>query len=186
MALPLISKHTVECYKIRHLQNGGWADITIDANGEKGRIQIASDYGDWQHHWIACGMPFKQFLTQLGIDYVADKFRANEWFDSEGTVQLYRECVCERRRCEGTSKETARAVWNEIKALEGLDKQSFRDELSHSSAILRFFDNCPPTETSIDPLFKRFWQECWLPFMEELKAEVARTLPHKNSQIHRI
>ena len=49
-----VTKSTVEVYKIRS-NEFAWADITIDASGNKGRISIASDYGSWQNYWGACG-----------------------------------------------------------------------------------------------------------------------------------
>ena len=74
------TRSTVECYKIRS-DRGLWADITIDANGKAGRVQIASDYGSWENYWGACGSEFKEFLCGLDIDYAAGKFGESKWFD---------------------------------------------------------------------------------------------------------
>lgn len=84
-----VTKTHVECYKLRRPGTGdGWADITLDVNGNAGRIQIASDYGSWEHYWGSCGCPFKEFLINLSKDihYAAGKFGEGKWFDQEATM----------------------------------------------------------------------------------------------------
>ncbi len=98
------TKTIVECYKFRN-PAGGYADITIDAIGTTGRISIASDWGDYQYYWSACGKPFKEFLSQLGIDYLAGKFGANKFFDLDTTIRLYKEQVRENFRKDDPQKE---------------------------------------------------------------------------------
>ena len=50
MSKPIITKKVVECYHLRGVnQSSGWADITIDAAGSRGRVSISSDYGSYQN-----------------------------------------------------------------------------------------------------------------------------------------
>ena len=100
-----IEKTTVECYRLRH-SSGMWADITIDANKETGRIQIASDYGSWQNYWGSCGKPFKLFLQSLDKYYVAGKFGASKWFDAVKTVAEYRAVIKENIKDGYISKKS--------------------------------------------------------------------------------
>lgn len=168
---PTITKSTATVYRIRNLPRGGWANITIDAAEEHGRIQIASDYGDWQNFWSHCGGPFRDFLAQLEIGYVAGKFGADRWFDAEGTIRQFKVDVIEARKYS-MSKETAAAIWKDIKSLDhALTETQFCIELSHCDALMDRYDGCPPLYHRIQPLFRRFWDEVWPVLLAEFKKE---------------
>lgn len=168
-----LTKSAVECYKIRHPSGMYWADITIDSKGNAGRIQIASDYGDYQSYWGACGVPFKEFLAKIGIDYAAKKFGANDWFDHEGTLTSYRNDVLNYRRHERITKEEAREMWDEIKALYDCSgKEEFVAEMYQKDALMDFYDHCPDLKKDITPQFKTFWHTCWQVLLSEFKKEL--------------
>lgn len=80
-----INKNTVEQYKIRHSSGSCWADIVLDSGDGCGRIQIASDFGDWQYYWGSCGCSFKKFLTEIDMGYFAGKVGESDWFDIDAT-----------------------------------------------------------------------------------------------------
>lgn len=168
-----ITKSTVECYKIRHEKSFYWADITVDHNGGKGRISIASDFGSYQHYWGACGNSFKEFLCKIGIDYAADKFGADRWFDPELTIKSYKETVLDYRRTESIEAEQARKLFNEIKELEevGSSESEFCHVLQQQESLMKFFDWCPNLSKTISPQFRNFWKEIWPVFIQELKNE---------------
>jgi len=169
-----IKKTTVECYKIRHESNSYWADITVDANESTGRIQIASDFGSWENYWGACGKSFKSFLISLNIDYVAGKFGADKWFDEVATIKQFKREVLEYRKDDSITAEVARKIWNEIIDLEevGSYENEFSMRLFNGEEIMRFYDYCPHLIRDISPLFRRFWNEIWPVFVEELKKEI--------------
>lgn len=168
-----IKKSTVECYKIRHIKNFYWADITVDASKGNGRIQIASDFGDYQHYWGACGDSFKEFLCKIGIDYAAAKFGADRWFDSDLTIKHYKQQVIELRRFDNFDADKAREVFNEIKRLEDSSSESeFCMILQDQENLMRFHDHCPDLVRTISPQFKNFWKEIWPVFLQELKKEM--------------
>jgi len=173
MATISIRKNTVEVYKIRNKTSLGWADITIDDNGNAGRISIASDYGSWQHYWGACGVPFKTFLDQIGIDYAACKFKADEYFDMDGSINEMKEIIIDCRKRESISETYARELFDKVKEIE--DEQPsqvmYVSLLSQAVDLLRFFDHSPPVRKIISPGFRRFWEEVWGPFMAHLTAE---------------
>lgn len=168
-----ITKSTVECYKIRELKEG-WANITIDDLGTSGRVQIASDFGDWQYYWSSCGCPFKEFLTRLNMDYVADKFREDEHVSIKKTINAYKSAVLECRRFDGMSKARARDIWRDITALaeSWWTPESFSVEIRDKEHLLEFYNWTPETCTDVSPLFKRFWNEIWVGFIDHLKAEI--------------
>lgn len=166
-------KGTAEVYVFTEMGHGLWAKFTVEDLGSRGRLSIASDLGDWQQGWGACGESFKSFLTHLDIGYVAGKFGADRWFDAERTIKNYRADVLESRR-SGLSKETARSIWNEIKTLAGgyQGKNEFAFALYETEYLFRYYNNCPEMYETISPHFHRFWKECWPPFIAELKREL--------------
>lgn len=170
-----IEKSMVECYKIRHETGMYWADITIDVvgDGTKGRISISSDYGKWANYWGACGHHFKEFLTDLNVEYAADKFDADRWFDHEGTINGYKWMVIESRRDESINAEEAREIWSEINSLDDCtDENVFISEMWNNRKLMRFFDGCPDISRSITPQFRNFWKNVWPVFIEKLNEEI--------------
>jgi hypothetical protein len=171
-----VTKKTIECYNIRQKRDyEGWAKVIIDANGEHGHLVVTSDFGDWQFSWSFCGMPFKEFLTTIAVDYVANKFRTKDYFETEKTTQNYRKDILENRR-QGGNKEFSRKLFNEVKSLEDHygygSRHNFEIGLAQCSNILRFYDSDPPIYETYQPLFLRFWNEIWLPFVTDLKKEI--------------
>ena len=171
-----ITKSTVECYKIRHESGMYWADITIDAKDHTGRIQIASDYGDWQYHWGACGETFKHFLAHLNIDYVAGKFGENDHFDEEKTIAMYRQYVKDNRKDKSLTAAEARSLMDDIKYLQSSGANKLNDFLhvlhNECHALVHQFDHQPDTVTTISPQFRMFWDNVWKFFITELKKEL--------------
>jgi hypothetical protein len=167
-----IAKSTVECYKVRHTKTFYWADITVDHNVGKGRISIASDFGTWSHYWGACGDSFKQFLCKIGIDYAADKFGADRWFDSELTIKHFKEQIIELRKSNDYEATTARVIFDEIKMLEDTSCEAeFCQILQDQKNLMKFYDWCPSLVRTISPQFRNFWKEIWPVFTQQLKDE---------------
>ncbi|CAA0157857.1 conserved hypothetical protein [Tenacibaculum maritimum] len=162
-----ITKSNVECYKIRS-NSHSWADITIDAKDNTGRIQIVSDFGYWQFFWGACGKPFKKFLKGLEIDYVANKFNANRWFDLNETVKYLTNRIEEYEE-DQTQKQ---ALLNELYSIEYCSSEmEFRQEIQNCSLLMKMENQFPELQYGIDPGFKRFWSELWDIFLNELIIE---------------
>ncbi len=167
-----INKTSVELYKIRHESGFCWADITIDANGTTGRISIASDYGSWQYYWGACGESFKKFLCGLDKSYIAGKFGADKWFDSEKTVAEYRRVIKENINDGYISKKKGIEALAELQCLEESScKEEFCRHLEDCSEIMRLYDHCPSLVYDIEPSFENFWIKLWPILIEQLQSE---------------
>lgn len=171
-----VTKSTVECYKIRHPSGMYWADITVDGKDRQVRIQIASDYGDFQYYWGACGPNYKDFLQKIGIDYAASKFGESRWFDHDKTIAGWKHQILESRR-NGTLEESeARGIYDEIKELESdywHDERAFVDSAMSKKKMVKFFDYdglCSVVH-DITPQFKKFWATAWQVFLNELTKE---------------
>jgi len=170
-----IEKSTVENYKIRHPSGMYWADITIDDNGTAGRIQIASDYGNWQNYWSHCGMLFKEFLIGLGIDYSANKFGCNKYFDLEVNIKNVKNHVIEMRKENFITKDQARKLFDEIKELDvdGIpDANSFYVTINNTQHLREmYYSGDFDIVTSTDPGYEQFWKNVWPVFITELQNE---------------
>ena len=165
-----IEKTTVECYKLRNRST--WADITIDAKEETGRIQIASDYGHWQFYWGSCGLPFKKFLISLDRHYVAGKFGAGKWFDPVKTIAEYKEVVKANIDDGYLNKLDGEEAIGEIdQLLDYTDRSEFCRVLEDCSQIMKIYDHCPALIYGIDPQFENFWSKIWPVFVDQIKKE---------------
>lgn len=170
-----IEKSQCELYKIRHGSGMYYADITIDHKGATGRIQIASDYGSWQNYWGSCGCGFKKFLTQLDIHYTAGKFGANDWFDFDATIKGMKKTIKDYMEDGSLSEEEAKELLEEVKSLDDcIDIHEYYNRVYHQChKLLSFFDAADfPCVKDVTPQFKRFWNEAWAVFIEQMKKEI--------------
>lgn len=167
-------KSHVLCYKIGHPSGMYWADITVDVTGDhSGRINISSDFGYYSNYWGACGGGFMQFLIDLNLEYAADKFGADRWFDLHRTLKGYKHRVLEYRRAETLTTDAAKDIWNEIKELEDCsNKSEFEARMWNQSRLMKMFDNCPDIDYDITPQFRKFWNTVWPVFIEQIKKDI--------------
>ena len=177
-----ITKSTKEVYYLR--TDEYFADISIDEDdsGKGGSLSIAADYGNSHHYWGACGMPFKQFLCKIGIDYVAGKFSLGKEIDEKATILQWKKDVIKSMRDGDIDMQETRAIWDSIKELDGtvgsVGESYFMAELSHHAELLRYYYHHPPIITGITDNFKDFWERLWLPFLEHLKQEIQQEINH--------
>lgn len=170
-----ITKTQCELYKIRHKSGMYWADITLDYEGNTGRIQIASDYGSWQNYWGACGSSFKEFLTKLDIYYTAGKFGTDDWFDLDSTLSSMRNNIKEAVNNKELSKSESKELLQEVESLEQCSSiHEYRDMIYHDcDKLYSFFDAADfPCKKDVSPSFKRFWNEAWAVFINQIKEEL--------------
>lgn len=178
-----LSKTTVECYKIRHKTGMYWADITVDAQEKGGRIQIASDYGDWQNYWPVPGSEFKLFLMGLDMDYLSGKLGAHKHFDHQATIKAFKIAICEYRRNDNIRADRAREIFDQIKALEDSPyRDEFMIDITGMGRLMEFFDWSPDFHYTHAPGFKQFWKYVWPVFVAELKAELESIPSSVNQQ----
>ena len=181
-----ITKETIQLYKIREVGEMGWADISIDEGEQCGRISIASDWGNWQYFWGACGCPFKEFLVHLkkDIHYTANKFGAANWFDLDKTIEQIKREILNYRRLHEITAEKARTLYVEIKEIESECTNSIHHfyAVFHASETLSAWYDEIPTHTGIEPSFKVFWEKAYLPFCDELQKELQKELNHAKAE----
>lgn len=171
-----ISKSTIELYKLRNPVSRNFADITIDENGNAGRISIASSFGEWSNYWAACGEPFKKFLCGLDIHYTATKFRVETWIDLPKTIQKFKSEILAARKDEAISKDEARVLISELKEVESANQRDYFVMMTQQHNLMKFFDFNPNPETDIHPQFRAFWGEVWNPFLVHLQSETTECI----------
>ncbi len=180
-----ITQTAVESYKFKHPSGMYWADITVDENPKGGRIQIASDFGNWAYYWNSA--PFKDFLCGLGISLplrgkdAADKFGCDQHFDFVETIAFIRKAIREH----GSEYEHKAKLAKEANTLEneGYHYEEFCRTFDLECPLLReMFEFCAPVQYCIAPGFRKFWQMVWPLFVAELKKEkVEETIKHIGS-----
>ena len=170
----ILTKTTVECYKIRQQDRFPWANITVDASESAGRIQIASGYGSWEHYWGACGKGFKEFLIGLDIHYTAAKFGEGRWFDQDATIEVLKKSL---KEYDGSKSEKGQMM-DEVLSLEDYNKEDYNREDTFvyraykCKTLHKLWDSGPDIKTGISPSFLSFWEKIWPVFIAELKKEL--------------
>jgi hypothetical protein len=159
----------------------GWSERALIAIDEtKGHLSIESGYGKFSFIWTAEGRGGESlhgFLYDLDFDYFMKKAstKPHRIPDHERTVRELRADLLRRRREAGgwprdwMTKERAREMWDEIDYWES-DYQGadFVRKLFEDSNWAQFLDYSDPTCTMEDPGLRRFWEELWRPFAENV------------------
>lgn len=161
-------------YSIRN-SDGNWANVTIDVPRQGALIlSILSSYGSYQYFWQSTGEDARKFLLSLDIDYLANKFGMNQWFDLDSTVSGLLDQAREYAEDSDEGEEGFERMEAEIMTLEDYtDRQSFELKAYDSDLLRKLWDTGPNIYTDIDPAFRKFWDTLWVKFQEQLKYEIS-------------
>ena len=99
----------------------GWADFYVD--DEHGTLAVVSDWGTWSHRWgrgpwLGRSEELSRMLyAQTNCYYVADKlsYGVKNGYDPEDTRDGVLECIVERRKTGGCTREAAREAYDYAK-----------------------------------------------------------------------
>ncbi len=120
-------KSTAQVYAIRvRKPYSTWADITIEEWDEGGSFKCISDFGNFVYAWTSIGdRCLRKFLMGLNFDYFMRKTRGKfEEFAFKETIKnMLNDVITMRREERSLTEETARQLWNQIKALEYTDNE---------------------------------------------------------------
>ena len=170
------TKTMVEKYTIRHSTGKYWADIVLDCGVNSGRIQVASDFGDWQYFFGACGAGLKKFLIGLDLDYLAEKTGNDQYFDLKNTLATYRRDIDSDLKAGAIDADLAACLRDQVESLETIpdenENEFFLKFRVDCPDLLAYYNYIPATERIISPQFKAFWTNIWSVFVEHLKAEM--------------
>lgn len=171
--------NNVQCYQLRELEHGCWADIYMSANGNTGTLFIQSDYGSWDYFWGSCGKPFKEFLVGLDRGYLLTKLNSGKelYFDCDLYIKnLRKELDKLYLNSEIEPQEHDDALWEISEYLEDYStKESICSAFYSDCKVLsKIFPDGFSTSSATDfhPLMYRFYEEAWVPFVQLLKEEL--------------
>lgn len=158
--------------------NGEHANIFVSCTQHResvfgGLIVIASSYGNWSYVWSNTGnTPFKNFLCGVRKDYLSEKLMGTDAYVIDWEV---------------TNKKTAAFIRENLVVARKALLVNILAELERttnepSAELIEDFGWCDVEINEIieanrvDKLnsnFEYFWDELWVPFIEELKKEIA-------------
>ncbi len=175
-----LTKSTVQVYRFRAENDKPyWADVTIDtaAGAEYGRISIASDFGNWQHYWGACGDPFKKFLAGLDIHYAAGKFGADNFFNLNSAIQGIEETAQQHVFATTTDHTKVMREIDNLRSCSNNKEEFCQVVFATCPNIMSMYDTGPDVSTEIDPGFKNFWEQIWPELLAEFTKEATEAQP---------
>lgn len=166
-----------EHYSIR-ADHGDWGEIALKFTGpESVVVMAASSFGSYGHYWSHCGEDPRKALARMDRSYAMEKLSGYDLYepDTDKWSDEIRRRIIEARRADRLSQETARDCWEEMPA--------FVDELSDPTLILNALYEHPlfaqvfgdfegmPSARRIKPAHSGFWNEIWLPFIEQMTGQ---------------
>lgn len=145
----------------------------------KGHFSVESGYGNFSNIWGASGRggeTLHGFLYTCDFDYFMDKAstKPHRIPDYDATVlQLRKDLLQRRREAAGWSRdwmtrERARSMWDDLERLQWDHADTMVRSLFEDSDWCQFLDYSDPTCTKEDPGLRRFWNELWRPFAENV------------------
>lgn len=139
--------------------HGGWAKFVID---DDGYFSVVSDYGNYAFHWTAFGDNFREFLLDIGPDYLMGKLSNGKYvFDADATRAACQYRLKDLRKDSTIEKDEARDMWDAI------------GELNSEEEFRAFFQD----DSDIEELFEEWWDMMRQDYPSDLKDFATRVYP---------
>ena len=104
------SEPTLYRYALPNVNWEGWAVVLLTSNG---MLAVASDFGNYVHHWPPEPGDFRAFLLQCDDGYLTRKLSGgHRVVDGQRTAQGIREQILHYRREGFYTREFARKEWD--------------------------------------------------------------------------
>lgn len=175
----VVTKKNVELYQVRHQQGGSWCDISLSCGDGTVNVMINSDYGSFGHYWGGCGESAKAFLTRISFSYTMDKLlgtRSLYVLNEEKNLRDIRILILKARRNKRLDEDEARDAWTDMESIcyQSTEDTYINNIAAHDSyrVLFEYYENVP-CHTTVNPIYVTFWERCWMPFVEQLKTELA-------------
>ena len=182
-----IKKKMIQAYEVRN--DGDFGNISIEEisyQREDGprhacRVMVTSSYGDYGYFWNHCGVRGKKSLIGMSMDYCMGKFmgKSLDVFDLDATIKAMKKPLVEAMRKREISRTLAREYWD---CIENIESERPNNESMFVTACYEHFSDLRNddrysepwhyTATRYDSNAVGFWNEIWLPLMDELRAEL--------------
>lgn len=175
------TKKELPCYRMRH--NSEWATVIIDGyhlpqqDRHGGELMIHSSYGTFAHHWGHAGEEFRKFLIGLSKDYLLGKLVPQKdlyEYDNVGSLRALRQHILEHRHQGYFTKKWARKVWDASCDLDSfLTSREFIAACEADEDLRKLNEPWDFCRTKQCTRYDHFWNEIWVPFVNQLKEEVS-------------
>lgn len=177
----IVTKKVSELYEVRQANGRGskWADFNLVCGESSVRICINSDYGNFAYVWGACGCNPKEFLIDLDFQYAMKNLtKYNVYIDDvDGFNRCYKRDMIELVRDDVLSFKRAKEIYYELKKFTGSTNYEIQEQIFNSPFVGETYYGDPstlPNPKMVDPTLKLFWENCWIPFVEQLKIELSQ------------
>lgn len=178
----IVKKVMTETYQVRNEGRGssGWANINVQWGNESAHIVADSDYGSYCHYWGSCGKNPKKFLCEIDFQYTMQKLNEGDIsvFASDKLDDEMKKIIIQTRRdygYEGFTKKMARECWDDLLEIYEGSKDFYYETLMCHEHSEWLFGGCPeglPYPTRLNAQVVGFWEECWIPFTQQLEKEL--------------
>lgn len=174
-----VVKTKSELYQVRHSTFEGWGDVFVSHGENYVSVAINSDYGTFGYTWRGSfGCSPMEFLTTIKMNYAMNKLTNGAFYidDVEKFPQEIKEQIVSMRRGGSITKDEARNAWESMLDCEyDYDAKLYRHELYTNSLGVKIFPDSEdlPSAKIKDPLCVDFWNNVWLPFIEQVKESLA-------------
>jgi len=180
-----IEKSKVDIYKIRHKGSCVWGDITVEFGKTSAQLMINSDYGSYAYNWFSTGENPKKFLCDINMCYAMEKLSDYNLYEPDPYKYSdeIKELIIDSRKGEYLTKEEAREAWDDMLGI--LDDYPSGDIMYKELIDHKYFNKVfggfeyLPSATRVKPKHKHFWENIWLPFVDELKRELSKETGEK-------
>lgn len=148
-----------------------WARIWVT---DDGCISILSDYGNFGYWFGSPGCEFRKFLTGCGPDYLMSKLKdGEEEFDEPATRRAARDLVLGARREKAIDKETARAEWESVLAVDWGSEYDRCRWYFEETKLIGDYGAADVPHFRVPMRVQMFVKELWPLFIAQLQAELA-------------
>lgn len=173
-----VTSKTAECYQVTS-NNGYWlASIFLTFGKGSVIVAISSDYGNFAYNWLSCGDNPKAFLASLRFDYAMSKLNGRRPVipDPDRYQDEVKERIFEALEEKILTQAEAEQALKEMASIEpepGIIDAYFW-QLREHPLFDKVFGDCEnlPGAKKQDPLLREFWDFVWVPFCDQLKAEL--------------
>lgn len=167
---------------LRSLEDGEisyWPEThTFMLDESTGQIMIDGGYGTFSYCWPSygrgAGRSLHGFLHGLSFDYFMNKASKQPYMvaDIQGTYDEMRSTIIKERRNNWLEKDHARKLWDALEDLSGgMTEDEFVHRLYEDPILYSHYCDGGPTIKNVEHGgMRRFWDEVWTVFRDEILA----------------
>jgi hypothetical protein len=172
-----ITKKLTETYTLRGEQSL-WAKINLEYGEKSVNVMINSDYGSYAYYWGSTGENPKSFLCNISKHYTMLKFAGENIYEADWEKRLeriYKEIEYKLKEKEITKEEAIIAKKEAKKIINyGTSEDIYFKEMMENEYLEKIFYDFEiiPEDIKIKSTVDMFWENIWIPFINELKKEI--------------